>query len=225
MEYAIVHPFEAVELKEKGRFSYLIEFNMSKVYILPNSKLLVVPLNPFATCILIDNESVLNEFISEQFFPVEEELKGFYFENKEKIDNLPLYKKALKDRLFNNIYGTKLKSEQVTVENINEVYHCVKKKRTHKKYKLNLIILLGDYLIKASKNKKLQWGLLANKQYLNPKKKLVLIDNLAETSYLDIEDISTNGLKIDDIEYFLKNITDYFRKTNEIETILRVFHP
>lgn len=223
MEYTIIHPFDAAELKEKGVFSYLIEFNMSKVYTLPNTKLLVVPLNPFATSILIDDENVLKDFIRKQLFPVDEELKGFYFENREKIDRLPLYIEILKSQLLNYIYDSKYVSEQLTIENIIEVYHIVKKKRTHKKYQLNLIILLGDYLIKIYEDKKLQWGLLANKQYLNPKRTLILIDSLSKTSYLDIEDISTNGLKVDDIEYFIKNITGYFKKANEIEAILRVF--
>src|SRR5689334_4932467 len=114
MEYTIIHPLDAAELKVNGVLSSIIEFNMSKVYTLPNSKILVVPLNPFATCILIDNESVLKEFIDRQCFPIEEELKGFYFENREKIDNLLLYKVGLKDKLLSYIYGSKHIPEQVT---------------------------------------------------------------------------------------------------------------
>lgn len=163
MDYRILDWFEAKLLREKegSRLLKLVDYNLSTVYQLPDSSYLVMALNTFAKCLITPNKSTLDKWMEQNFYPTGEEVNKFYFDNKDKIDNLMENKEMLKSELLSYIYKEEKKS--ITSEEIDRIHALLKKRKKFNQYSLHFKVLLGDYLIDHNPKLSCRWGILMEK--------------------------------------------------------------
>src|SRR5690606_16347286 len=120
---------------------------------------LVMPLNPFGNSVLTNKKRLLDKWISEQHFPVSDEANKFYFDNQDKIDNLIVNKNALKQSLCNYVFKGESKiPRNLSSEEIDSIYKLLKKRKKYQEYKLNFIVLVGDYILNQNKQEGYRWG-------------------------------------------------------------------
>lgn len=226
MDYKVLNWNTANELKDKMNATFVVQpnFNFSKVYLLNDSSYLIMPLNPFGNSMLTSKKNLLDKWISEQHFPISDEANNFYFNNQDKIDNLISNKEALKRSLCNYLFKGKSKSpDSLTSIEIDSIYKLLKKRKRYQEYKLNFIVLVGDYILNQHKHESYHWGLLRSKQLLNPVMSLIIITNEKEKRYFNLEDKMSGKFGYVGVQYYLKSISDsLIKRANEIEEIARV---
>jgi len=223
MEYKVLDCFEAANLKKSAKFLINIEFNLSSVYSLNDSSYLVMPLNPLGKSMLIKNKNLLEQFINEKYFPDNEEANKFYFDNKQCTDNLIKCKEKLKIELIDYVFkGGNHFQEENSLEQIDYVYETLKKRKAIKKYKLNFIVLIGDFIIRKYGNNDIRWGLVAKKQLLNPIMNLVLIKDEKNGIYFDIEESIFGKYSYSGIRMVIHEMDTYTQKSNQFDTIVKV---
>lgn len=183
MKFKVLNWEERVELTEKEEYKFLknIDCNLSSVYVSDDGSFLITPLFPFGKSIITYDKDELEEWISTCNFPTGENNNVFFEKNHEKINNLLLHKEKLINDLLIHIYGNK--DLVIDIDKIDEVYDILKKKRKFKQYKLNFIVLVGEYL--KSTNHNVRWGKLLDKQLLNSTVSLVMINEKNE--YYEVE--------------------------------------
>jgi hypothetical protein len=223
MEYKVLDCPEAANLKKDAKFFRYLDFNHSTVYMLDDSSYLLMPLNPFGKSMRINSINLLERFIKERHFPDNEKANEFYVENKCNIDNFIEYKEKLKKDLIDYVFkGSDQRLQELPVEQIDYVYEFMKKRKMIKKYKLNFIALLGDCLIKRYEAEGLKWGLLANKQLLNPVINLILIADQKQGIYFNIEESIFGKYSFSGVQMVIHDIENYPKKSNEIESIVKI---
>lgn len=223
MDYKVLDWSSAAKLKErlKGKVFKSIDFNLASVYLLEDSSYLIMPLNPFGNSILTKDKSLLDNWVKEQRFPDIDDANAFYFNNQVKIEGLLSYKEALKKELYS--YVMKDRGEGITnpsVDDIDHIYQTLKKRKKIKEYKLNFIVLVGDCILEA--NKDYRWGILENKQLLNPLMNLVIVKDKGKGIYYNLEENSTGKWGYPGMQYILKTVSESNKKSNEIEEIKKV---
>ena len=73
----------------------------------------------------------------------------------------------MKKNLCQYIFRENIKNvDGVSIEEIDSIYNLLRKKRKFESYKLNFIVLVGDYIITHSKKNSNYWGLLKIQQLL-----------------------------------------------------------
>jgi hypothetical protein len=105
----------------------------------------------------------------------------------------------------------------------DSVYNYLKAKKTLKKYKLNFIVFLANFIIKNN-DQSLQIGLLRDKQALNPIVSIVLVkqtDNDLVFFNLEHEIFNRGGYY--GIQYLLNNLRQFKEKVNAINVVDKVF--
>lgn len=226
MDYKVLDWSSANELKDKMNAVYVeqLDFNFSRVYLLNDSSYLIMPLNPFGNSIITSKKDLLAKWISKQRFPVSGEVNQFYFNNQDKIDNLIASKETLKQSLCNCLFKGESKTpDNLSSEEIDNIYALLKKRKKYQEYKLNFIVLVGDYILNQHKQEGYHWGLLRNKQFLNPLMNLIIVTSEDENQYYNIEDKITGKFGYVGVQYYLKSISDGLTKTsNTIEEIVKI---
>lgn len=223
MDYKILDWSSANELKEKmnAKVFMNLDFNLSSVYLLEDSSYLITPLNPFGNSLLTKDKSLLEGWVRDQRFPVVDEANKFYFTNQSKIDELLIYKEVLKKDLYKYTLGDEKQNiDNPSEEDIDNIYQVLKKRKKIKEYKLNFIVLVGDFLL--NKNKDWKWGVLRNKQLLNPVMSLIIVKDEKQNLYYNLEDNISGKWGYPGVQYILKTISESGKKASEIEEIARI---
>lgn len=222
MEYQILDSTTAAVQQKDAKFLKQIEFNHSTVYLTSNSSYLVRPLYPFGESILIKDKSLLDRFIDEQYFPVDE-VNKLYLLNKESVDNFTQSKEKLKKALISYVFKNHTSaSDEILPEQIDFIFVTLKKRRLIKKYYYHFIALLGDYLRERYKADDFKWALLGNKQLLNPVINVILIRDLIEESYFNIEESIYRRPRYWSVATAIQEIENPLRIANDIETIMKM---
>ncbi|MEO7214622.1 hypothetical protein [Mucilaginibacter sp.] len=188
--YDILDWAEANELKTRtnGEVVESIYFNLSTVYKLSDGTYLVMPINPFAKCLATKNMVLLEKWRTDCYYPTNEKINAFYFANKDKFENLPQFREVLINDLLK--YLAKYENELTQPPELDEICKLLKKKKAFNKYKLNFIVLVGNYIINKHSDDRLMWAKLINKQLLNPLITLVLLGVVNnEERYFDLQEL------------------------------------
>lgn len=225
MDYKVLDWSSANELKDKMNATFVkqLDFNFSNVYTLSDSSYLIMPLNPFGNSLLTNKKDLLDKWISEQHFPANDEVNKFYFDNQDKMDNLIANKEALKQTLYNYVFkGENKTSNELSAEGIDSIYNLLKKRKKINEYKLNFIVLVGDFILNQYKQENYRWGLLRNKQLLNPIMNLIIVTDEKEKQYFNLEDEIFGKWGYLGIQDILQAISNHKRRANEIEDIVKV---
>jgi len=220
-QYEILSFTEAAILKKQAKYLNSIEFNLAKIYII-NGSYLVMPLMPFASSILVFDKALLDKFITEEHFPVNDNVNAWYHKNKTTVDNLnDLKVNMIQELLINSIYKED-REQQIKLKSndIDLIYQKLKQAKKLTKYKLNFIVLTGEYIINNLRQDEWDWGVLKNKQLLNPIINLILV-KAASNTYYNIQEALFGKWKYQGIEELLKNIHRDSKQSNEIEYIER----
>lgn len=221
MNYREIDSLEAIKIKNKAstKMIYTVDFNLATVFTIDESSYLVTPLNPFGKNLIVYEKQLLDKFISEEYFPVDEKINIFYYKNKIIINNLLENKNELIKSLldFENKELSKL-----TFKDIDEMYNTLKKQRKIEKYRLNFILLLGEFLIRNQKTDSTSWALLSNKQLLNPVINIVIFNNLSG-EYFNIEELIFGKFGYLGSRYIFESMKNNRKKPNEIESIKKIF--
>ena len=215
---------EALKLKEEkgGEFLQNIPFNNASIYVLKDASFLILPLNPYTMALIVYEKGSLEEMLKASRFPVTEKLNSFYDANKEKIENLNVYRSDLIAELEQYLKINSFAFENNEL-NVDSVYNFLKAKKTLKKFKLNFIIFIADFIIKNN-DQNLQIGLLRDKQSLNPIVSIVLVkqsDNEIVFFNLEYELFGRSGYY--GIQDILNSLTQFKKKVNTINVVDKVF--
>lgn len=188
MEYRILVWQDANDLKKSknAEFIYTIESNKSNVFLLDDSTFLLMPFNPFGNSIQVKEKNVIENWVANDKFPITEEFNRFYYDNELVINNLNTHKEKLKEDLFNYVYKDPSNHPvDLNKQVIDEIYKYVKAKRKVDNYRLNFIVLVGDYLM--GNNKKYKWGLYKSCQYINPVHFLAIVNSDPQPKCFNLE--------------------------------------
>lgn len=226
MDYKVLDWHAANGLKDQMNATFVMQpdFNFSKVYLLNNSSYLIMPLNPFGNSLVTDKKELLDKWISEQNFPANDEVNKFYFENHDKIDNLIARKEVLKQELCNYVFKGENKTfDELSAEEIDGIYKVLKKSKKYPAFKLNFIVLVGDFILNQNKLENYSWGLLRSKQFLNPVMSLIIVTDEKEKRYYNLEDKISGKFGYVGVQYYLKSISDALTsRADEIAEIAKV---
>lgn len=215
---------EALKLKQEksGEFLKNIPFNNANIFVLKDSSFLILPLNPYTMALVVYEKEALEEMLKTNTFPAEEKLNSFYDANKGKIENLNIYGGELITELEEYLKMNYFVFEDNKL-NADSVYNFLKAKKTLKKYKLNFIVFLANFIIKNN-DPNLKIGLLRDKQALNPIVSIVLVkqtqNNLVFFN-LEHEIFGRSGYY--GIQDILNNLAQFKKQVNAINVIDKVF--
>lgn len=222
MEYKILDWQAANNLKDSMNAKLVLQpdFNLSSIYLLTDSSYLVMPLNPFGNSIHTTKKILLEKWINEKRFPDTDAANRFYFDNNRKIDSLIINKEFLKDELYEYVFkGEKKTINEFTEDDIDSIYNILKKEKKIKYYKLHFIVLVGDYILFKYSNEKYQWGLLKSKELLNPIVSLVIITDVTQNYFFNIEDEIFGKWGYTSVRDILQAINNHKRRSNEMTEI------
>jgi hypothetical protein len=227
MDYRVLNWRSANKLRANKSVALIlhIEFNLSKVYLLKDCSYLVMPINPFGKALRTGKLEVVNKWIEERYFPAGDIVDGSYFETREKLENLMSFKEELKEDLCQYVFKDQGRlPDSLSAEEIDGIYALLQYKKQYQQFKLNFVVLVGDYIIRRQKKLDIRWGLLVVKQYLNPLISLILITDQRYKRYYNLERQISSKWGYAGVEYFLNAITDGpGARANEIlEEIARV---
>ena len=141
MDYKVLDWIEANDMRQREATDLVmtIEDNLSNVYMLADSSYLIIPVGPFAKCLITKDKTLLLKWISEPYFPTEEKMNDFYRKNRALIDNLSVNTGQLIRDLYEYVStDSKFKNEHSESHNIDEIYNLLKRKRQFNKYKLQV---------------------------------------------------------------------------------------
>ena len=211
MDYRVLNWRSANKLKARKSVSVIlhIEFNLGKVYLLKDCSYLVMPINPFGKAIHTNKQELVNRWIEERYFPVDDKVDSSYFETRERLENLMNFKEELKEALCQYVFkdGWRL-PDSVTAGEIDNIYQLLRNRDAYQQFKLNFIVLVGDYIIRRQKDMHIRWGLLFVKQYLNPLTSLVLITDHRQKRYYHLEKKVNSKWGYAGVEYFVQAIVE-----------------
>jgi hypothetical protein len=211
MDYKVLNWRPANRLKARKSVSLIlhVEFNLAKVYLLKDCSYLVMPINPFGKALQTDKQELLNKWIDERYFPVDDKVDSSYFENRERLENLMNFKEELKEALCQYVFnGRWPPPDSLSAGEIDSIYQLLRDRDAYDQFKLNFTVLVGDYIIRRQKDMDLRWGLLTVKQYLNPLTSLILITDQRQKRYYNLEKKISSKWGYAGVEYFLQAIVE-----------------
>lgn len=206
-----VQDLQDFQSKTKLTFIKEIEFNKASVFKIESKGFLVIPKNPFNTSIIIEDEVLLENFIAEENFPINDYNNDYYALLKVEIDSIFF---ALNQN--NSIEGAIKSLEFLDFKTLK--YEDFKRKafelslEKNKTKILNFILLFSKFLIQSEKDD-YKWTLIPEYGGLNVIKRLVFVNN-NKGKYIDL---FYNLLKYfnEKVEkYDLNNTFDYYTKTS-----------
>ena len=220
MNYIILDWGETNDLKHHpdSRFLEQLPYNMASVYQLSDSSFLVAPLNPFGKGIKVKDKKLIEQWEADSFFPAQDSVNFFYYNNKDRIDNLNQYKMELLDNLLKYVYKDKIPTIfTITSEDIDSIYKLLKKRKKFQLYELHFIVLIGEYLIYKNADKNYKWAVLVSKQYLNPYTTMGLVD---EFGYHKLEELITGKWGYLGVNYIEKRVNESgYKSPDNLEEI------
>ena len=190
MDYEVLDSSYAKRLKKKKSLGFLlqIDFNLADVYLLDNWSFLVMPFDPANDWLLTSDQALLRKWIKEGCFPMGDGVDRSYFERRRKLESQITFKEVLKEALCNFMFMEGKRSPaDLSAEEIDWLYELLRQREMFQKFQLNFIFLLGDYIISRRKELDLHWGLLNDKQTLNPAINLIVVADQKQRGYYDIE--------------------------------------
>jgi hypothetical protein len=190
MDYKVLNSTHANKLKKKKNLGFIlqIDFNLANVYLLSNWSYLVMPFNPSSDWLLTTDQELLHKWIKDGYFPMGDAIRGSYFERRRKLESHFNRKEALKQAFCDFIFqGEKRSVGDLSAEEINCLYEILRARNLFDRFRLNFILLLGDYIISRGKGLGLRWGLLNDKQHLNPIVHLVIVTGQKQQGYYNLE--------------------------------------
>jgi hypothetical protein len=223
MDYKIIKWGMANKLKERHSICFLcqLDFNLANIYLLSNWSYLVMPFAPFSNGLLTSKQEVLRKWIKERYFPVGDEGDGSYFERHLRLKNLTSCKEGLKVALCDLVFKNKKRSpEDLSAEEIDRVYAVLRYKDLFQKFKLNFTVLLGDYIISRRKDLDLRWGLLNDRQHLNPMVNLIIVGDQMQQGYYDFEKQLSGKQGYAGAEHYLQAVV--FGSENQAKEMVEV---
>ncbi|WP_342327993.1 hypothetical protein [Pedobacter sp. FW305-3-2-15-E-R2A2] len=218
--YEILEWSKANDLKlaKNTQFLMTISYNLGQVYKLQDLSYVVIPINPFGKALLTKDKKVLDRWITDSYFPTNEDINSFFFKNAEKIKKLPEFKDELIRELEIGINSTESISR--TSEEIDQIYKQLKNRKIFPKYRLNFIVLVGEYLIKRHPDIRAAWALYRNKQLLNPDTQLALVRVLNnQNCYFKLENFITGKWGYRGMEDIEDSYKRRWSAPSEIETV------
>lgn len=222
--YQILDWNTANEIKQLPSTHFLeqMEYNLASVYQLEDSSYLLMPLNPFAKCLLAKDKATLDSWIAESYFPTDEDANNFYLENKEQLENIYQCKEQLKEALLKYVYKGEEIPKQLSGSDIDAIYKLLKKRKRFKEYQLHFILLAGEYLIEQNPNLNCRWGVLSTKQLLNPVIKIVLVTNIDNVEeYFKMEDRIVGKWGYQGIMSMDQDIKQFWKRPDGVMEILK----
>jgi hypothetical protein len=209
MDYKVLKWKRGNKLKETMGIGFIaqIDFNLAKVYLLSDWSYLVMPFNPLSNWLVTHKLELMRKWIKERYFPVGEGGDTSYFERSHMLRNLASFKEELKEALCDLIFKNKRRAPaDLSADEIDCIYEILKYRNLFHEFKLNFIILLGDYLINRRKDLDLSWGLLSDRQYLNPLMSLIIVTDPKRQGYYEIEKQLSIGQGYAGIEHYLRAV-------------------
>ncbi len=177
-----------------------IEFNKARVYEVSKGKFLVMPNGIFSNHLLLNDLTLIADFSAKKYFPDADEVEKLWYPSKD-ADTTVAFK----------VYYEKLSGElakiadSTTFQNPDSLYEILKKKRKQKVFSKHFLFVLGDYLMKATKNTNLKIALVQRYIYLNPIYSIVLVDT-RDYSFYDYENKVYGKWGYVGTEYILQSI-------------------
>ncbi|MFN5646069.1 MAG: hypothetical protein ACK458_00980 [Sphingobacteriales bacterium] len=227
MDFKVVNWEKANDLKNRKETKFVkqIEFNFASVFLLEDSCLLVKPLNPFGNSLIVNNHSLLEKWIEDKRFPVDESVNQFYEFNRNKLESLNSKNLILGKELLKMVYPEmETGLNDLSKERIDNAYVYLETNKKIKYYKFEFLVFVGDYIIRNSRIRDLRWAQLEVKQYLNPVHQLVLISMSDTSKFYNLEEKMFGKFNYASCQYYLNAVDEgRFRKENELQKIVRVF--
>ena len=223
MEYKVLKGKSANKLKEKNCIAFLcqLDFNLARVYLLCDWTYLVMPFNPFSNCLLISKQELLQKWIKERHFPVSGWGDRSYFEKSQSLKNLASYKEGLKEALCDLIFKEEKRSpDDLCAEEIDCIYEVLSHRNLFEELKLNFTVLLGDYIIGRRKDLHLRWGLLSDRQYINPVLNLIIVTDQKQQGYYELEKEIGSKRGYAGVDHYLQGVVLESKK--QVEDMLEI---
>ena len=221
--YKIVKWKLANRLKEKKCMGFLcqLDFNLANIYLLNDWSYLVMPSSPFSDALVTAKQELLQKWIKNRYFPVIDEGDGSYFERNLRLKNLTGCKEGLKEALYDLVFKDNKRSPaDLSAEDIDRVYAVLRYKELFQKFKLNFTVLLGDYIISRRKDLDLSWGLLTDRQSLNPLVHLIIVTDQKRQGYYELEKHLNCKQGYPGVEYYLQAVD--FGSENQSKEMVEV---
>lgn len=223
MDYKVLDWIEANDMRQKEATDFVmtIEDNLAKVYMLADSSYLIIPVGPFAKCLITKDKTLLLKWMSDSYYPTEEKANDFYRKNREKIDNFSANTEPLIKDLYEYVNAdTRFKNEYTKPCNVDDIYKLLKSKRQFNRYKLHFVALVGSCLIQEDNVNSYLWGLLKSKLLLNPLTTIVLVKMVGGAfEYFDLEYLIDGKWGYLGSDSIMESFKSAWRKPNELMTI------
>jgi hypothetical protein len=190
MDYKVLNSTDAKKLKKTKNIGSIlqIDFNLANVYLLSDWSFLVMPSNPSSNCLLTAKQELLHKWIKDGYFPMGDQVRGSYFTRRRRLEGLFSRKEGLKQVVCNFIFNDEMQlSGNLSAAEIDSLYEILRARNLFEKFQLNFILLLGDYIISRGKDWGLRWGLLSDKQQLNPLIHLSIVTDQKRQGYYNLE--------------------------------------
>lgn len=189
-DYSIISSKTAFEIMAKDTFPLVLEvkYNLCKVYKISKKQYLVCPLNPFRNCLLSSSLLTIKKFENENLFPDNNEQNTLYYKNKTAIDNLDFmyFKEEAIKKLEDFFIHFKFDFKDLSADNVEFIYAHLKSRRKLKSYGINILFLMGDFIIKKYGNNFYEWAIIEEKFSLNPTRTFVIKNNI-DNNFFEIE--------------------------------------
>lgn len=212
-QYKILSFDEAVKYKRKIDIDnplFEIQFNKASVHEVSKDKFLIVPNGIFSNHLLINDLTIIDELSAKKYFPDGGEVEKLWYASKDADTTIPF-----------KVYFEKLSGELAKItdytafQNPDSLYEILKKKRKQKVYSKQFLFVLGDYLMKETKNAKFKLALIQRYIYLNPVYSIVIIDT-RNYSFYDYEEKVYGKWGYVGAEYILQSIRQFGFKDLEM---------
>jgi len=187
-----------------------IEFNKARVYEVSKDKFLVMPNGIFSNHLLLNDLTLIADFSEKKYFPDGDEVEKLWYASKDADTTIPF--KVYYEKLSGELAKI---ADNTTFQNPDSLYEILKKKRKQKIFSKHFLFLLGDYLMKATKNTNLKIALVQRYIYLNPIYSIVLIDT-SNHSFYDYENDVYGKWGYFGTEFILKSIGRFTFKNPEM---------
>lgn len=197
------------------KFLFLVDYNMAKVYELKDGNYLITPINPYYSSLIFSDLDSIKHYIKTENFPIKDKNDSFFIKNKKRIFNFLNLKKELNAELEEFIEYDENLFDLPTISTLCQTLFERKKLDS---MKLNLVLLIGEYIINKTKNTSYKWFLHKRLGGINPVYFPVLY-NESKKQYIELYD-NLNDLinegkkhKIYDMNFCIKMMLE-FQKNN-----------
>lgn len=212
-QYKILSFDEAVKYKRKIDIDnplFEIQFNKASVHEVLKDKFLIIPNGIFSNHLLINDLGLIDDFSAKKYFPDGGEVEKLWYpsKNADTTFTFEIYFKLLTAEL-------EKVADSSAFQNPDSLYEILKKKRKQKFYSKQFLFVLGDYLMKETKNTNFKLALIQRYIYLNPIYSIVLLDT-RNNSFYDYEAKVYGKWGYVGAEYILQSIGQFGFKDLEM---------